>query len=58
MTVPLEPADVESLVRLVDQALDPNEDRSIPDRRRLLMKGLCEIVGADVWMWSTTIANP
>ena len=53
----LELAEIQQVVHLVDKSLNPAVDRSIAERRRILMRGLCELVNADVWMWSNVIAN-
>ncbi len=46
---PLDEADVRTIVRLVASA--SAGDRPAPERKRRLMSGLAEIVGADAWIW-------
>jgi len=50
--------DVEIVVRLVAEAGDPTTELSMPDRKRLLMEGVARVIDADVWLWSTAVANP
>ena len=47
---PVSEADARAMVRLVGEAAGLEQD--VPSRKRHLMKGLCELIDADVWMWS------
>ena len=50
--------DVEALVRLLAAATQPDSNQSVADRKRQLMEGLADLVGADVWIWTTSVSNP
>ncbi len=54
----LELTDVERLIRLVATAGDPTVDLPIPERKRILVSGVAQMVDADLWMWNTCVANP
>jgi DNA-binding CsgD family transcriptional regulator len=54
----LDTADVARLLRLLAEAGDPSSDISIPERKRMLMAGLADVIEADVWLWITGVANP
>src|SRR5262245_32873021 len=50
---PLPVADVEQIVNLVARAGDPTTiELSLPERKRMLLEGVAEIVDADTWIWS------
>lgn len=50
--------DVEQIVNLIARAGDPTIAMELPERKRLLVTGLAAMVDADVWLWSTGVANP
>lgn len=50
--------DVEAIVRLLSKVGDPQAELSLADRKRTLLEGVAELVGADVWIWSMTVKNP
>lgn len=47
---PVSEEDARAMVRLVGEAA--GLEQGVPERKRYLMKGLCELIDADVWMWS------
>jgi DNA-binding CsgD family transcriptional regulator len=49
--------DVEAIVRILATAGDPQVERSLVDRKRLLLEGLAGLIQADVWIWSTAVQN-
>ncbi len=49
--------DLERILKLLNDTTDPTQDVSIADRRRMLIQGLAGLVDADVWIWSSTVAN-
>jgi DNA-binding CsgD family transcriptional regulator len=49
--------DVSAVIQVVAAASDPTAELSMPDRKRLLAGGLAELIGADLWMWSSTAVN-
>jgi DNA-binding CsgD family transcriptional regulator len=49
--------DVEQIIHLVAMAGDPTVDIPIPERKRLLVAGVAELVDADMWIWSTTVED-
>ncbi len=51
-------SDVERMIRLVTDASDPTVAMPLADRKRTLMQGTAELVGADAWIWSTATLNP
>lgn len=55
--LPFDPSDVDRMVKLVASAGDPTADIPLPDRKRLLLEGVAELVGADVWIWSTAAVD-
>jgi DNA-binding CsgD family transcriptional regulator len=54
----LELADVEQIVRLLAEAGDPTVEISVPDRKRLLLEGVAQLVQADIWTWLAVTNNP
>jgi DNA-binding CsgD family transcriptional regulator len=55
---PLAIADVEQIVNLVARAGDPTLEMSLPERKRMLLEGVAELVDADTWMWSNVTLSP
>lgn len=55
LTGPVSEQDARAMVRLVGEAAGLEQD--VPSRKRHLMKGLCELIDADVWMWSCARAT-
>lgn len=49
--------DVARLIRLLAEAGDPLAEIDVPDRRRKLVAGLAEMIGADIWLWATGVAS-
>lgn len=49
--------DVEQMVHLLAQAADPTVELSVPDRKRLLLDGVGQLIDADIWAWSTAIVK-
>src|SRR5262245_22043381 len=49
---PLAISDVEQVVNLVARAGDPTIELSLPERKRMLLEGVAEMVDADTWIWS------
>jgi DNA-binding CsgD family transcriptional regulator len=49
---PLATVDVEQVVNLVARAGDPGLEMSLPERKRMLLEEVAEMVDADTWMWS------
>lgn len=52
---PVSEEDARAMVRLVGEAA--GLEQGVAERKRLLMKGLCELIDADVWMWSCARAS-
>jgi DNA-binding CsgD family transcriptional regulator len=49
--------DVEQIVNLVAKASDPTLGQAIPERKRVLLEGIAEVIDADIWLWSTAVPN-
>lgn len=47
---PLEEQDVRDLIRLLGLVIAVKGDQT--EKRRLIMEGLCQLIGADAWAWS------
>jgi DNA-binding CsgD family transcriptional regulator len=50
--------DVEQIVHLVSEAADPTVEIPLPERKRLLLEGVAQLVDADCWLWSSSVFNP
>ena len=50
--------DVEQVVHLVSCAGDPTVEMPVPERKRILLEGVAELISADIWFWSTTVFDP
>jgi len=55
---PLSIEDIEQIVHLVSEAGDPTTDLPLPDRKRMLVEGVARLIDADVFIWSTAVADP
>lgn len=44
--------DVERIARLLAEVGDPTVDISVPDRKRMLVEGIADLVDADMWIWA------
>jgi DNA-binding CsgD family transcriptional regulator len=54
----LDVEDVARLLRLLADVGDPLIDLPTLERKRLLISGLAEIIGADIWIWGTGVLSP
>jgi DNA-binding CsgD family transcriptional regulator len=54
---PLAIADVEQIVNLVARAGDPTVEMSLPERKRILLESVAQIIDADTWIWSNVTFN-
>lgn len=52
-----EQSDVERMIDLIAPATDPTSGLNLADRRLNFASGIAELIGADVWMWSSTISS-
>ena len=47
--------DVEAIVRLLSTTVDPHLPLLLGERKRRLAEGLARLVGADVWIWTSSV---
>ncbi len=50
--------DVQEIIRLIADAADPTLEIPVIGRKRRLLEKLSQMIGADVFIWSTAVLNP
>ena len=49
--------DVEGLVQVLIAATDPTQQHTVVERKRKLLEGIAQLVGADVFIWSASLPD-
>jgi DNA-binding CsgD family transcriptional regulator len=50
--------DIEKMIHLVATSTDPTVEIPLHERKRILLEGTAELIGADMWIWSMPMLNP